>query len=220
MAAPMLDPFVRPALVLSLLLSAGVTAVACSSDPAGTADTGDAATASDASGSDAAAASDAPKSSDGGGTDSATADSAVACNMLALDGVPVATLSRVTTPAPTPTGGTVPDGNYHVREGFIHGATSSPAVPILRTRLNAKGTVWQSVSGDADVTSTKPPKNETLEVVPTGNAFTLTPKCPVAKAAMTYTYSVSQSDAGKTEIHYFGTSAGSSDVTELVLEKE
>jgi hypothetical protein len=209
----------RHALVISFFTVFGAAAIACSGDTESTIDATDAATAGDAAQADAAqgdAATSDAATSDVGTTDTGT-DGAAACNALNLDGVPVAMLTRVKTPAPVATGGVVADGTYHVREALVHGATTSAPVPVLRTRLSAAGNVWQSVTGDPNPSSTKPPKAETVEIVAAGTSFTLTPKCPTAKPAQTYTYSVVQSDAGKTELHYF---AGTVEVTEVILEKE
>lgn len=156
---------------------------------AGTAPTPDASTApaptSSATPTEVADAAPPPKP-----TPKPTPTPTSACNAIVDDG-PVATAQRVAANAPTPTGGAIADGKYHLVDVTLYtgaGGTNGPLAITVTTTFELHGnTVQASASGPNGVA------RATASFATNANKITWNELCPVPGGS-TGTYSAGASE--------------------------
>lgn len=196
------------ALLIAVVACSGANSEGIGSDPLpndpkdASADTG---TSSDGSTADAA---DPPDAGDAG-VDAPSG----ACAPLTNDGPVLKTIQMIAAAPPTPTGGTIPQGKFHLQEVTLYTGANGPsgALPItLQGTVMVKGSVIEQVlDGQANEKTLN--ERASMTFVTSGTTLTLSRTCPsVASTKATFSATASSmllflpNDAKQIAVYRYG----------------
>jgi hypothetical protein len=125
----------------------------------------------------------------GGSLPSATGGSGggQACNDLELD-APAIGITSTTDPIPVAEGGTITEGKYFATAQIVHGTTSFPTDPFIRTRMDISHATWREVSGGPEPDGVNPEQRFTYTISTSGTALTLARVCPAGGSQRRFEY--------------------------------